>query len=114
MLKDQLLLGASELGKLKARAETLRTRLSSDRDELAMVEKHLNMFDSIQGVSIVCLLLSCHYPRLHSDLMLAILCLFAPAVHSGGFAEALRGCTQTRVRYSFQRVRLPPLVPEAA
>jgi len=61
VLQSQFLLGASELGKLKARAETLRARLTSDREELATVDKHLNMFDSIQGVGNLIALFVCMF-----------------------------------------------------
>jgi len=52
-LKRQILAGNGELGRLKARQETLRNRLESDREELATVEKHLGMFSSMSAGTVV-------------------------------------------------------------
>ena len=49
MLQKQLLLSAGDLGRLKAKKETLENRLKSDRSELAHVEHHLSMFGALAG-----------------------------------------------------------------
>ena len=43
MLQAQLLVSAGDLGRLKARKESLENRLKSSRTELTQVETHLSM-----------------------------------------------------------------------
>eukprot|EP00615_Pteridomonas_danica_P009330 CAMPEP_0114359974 /NCGR_PEP_ID=MMETSP0101-20121206/23446_1 /TAXON_ID=38822 ORGANISM="Pteridomonas danica, Strain PT" /NCGR_SAMPLE_ID=MMETSP0101 /ASSEMBLY_ACC=CAM_ASM_000211 /LENGTH=199 /DNA_ID=CAMNT_0001503839 /DNA_START=45 /DNA_END=644 /DNA_ORIENTATION=+ len=53
VMYNQLQLGNSELGRLKSRQEVLMNRLEHDKRELEMVDKHLQMFQSMQQGTMV-------------------------------------------------------------
>jgi len=53
ILKNQLIEGNSELARMHTKQQSLRQQLEADKEELAMIEKGLGMFDLMAGGTIV-------------------------------------------------------------